>query len=168
MSSYSDWTSIAQMQRTDRETQEFWTAYFAMEQGVYEKILSRPQEPYTGTFKELAGEFDMELPVFAGFIDGINTSLKAGEYDLESLTEDSPVSLEVDLEKLYYNMLDAKAEWLYTLPMWNDLLTDERRKEITKEYRAANTYVAAPTVGRNDPCPCGSGKKYKKCCGANL
>ena len=168
MSIYSDWTSIAQMQRTDRETQEFWTAYFDMEQGVYEKILSRPQEPYTGTFKELAGEFDMELPVFAGFIDGINTSLKAGEYDLESLTEDSPVSLEVDLEKLYYNMLDAKAEWLYTLPMWNDLLTDERRKEITKEYRAANTYVAAPTVGRNDPCPCGSGKKYKKCCGANL
>ena len=168
MSIYSDWTSIAQMQRTDRETQEFWTAYFAMEQGVYEKILSRPQEPYTGTFKELAGAFDMELPVFAGFIDGINTSLKAGEYDLESLTEDSPVSLEVDLEKLYYNMLEAKAEWLYTLPMWNDLLTDERRKEITKEYRAANTYVAAPTVGRNDPCPCGSGKKYKKCCGANL
>ena len=168
MSIYSDWTSIAQMQRTDRETQEFRTAYFAMEQGVYEKILSRPQEPYTGTFKELAGEFDMELPVFAGFIDGINTSLKAGQYDLESLTEDSPVSLEVDLEKLYYNMLDAKAEWLYTLPMWNDLLTDERRKEITKEYRAANTYVAAPTVGRNDPCPCGSGKKYKKCCGANL
>ena len=29
--------------------------------------------------------------------------------------------------------------------------------------------VSNPTtdVGRNDPCPCGSGKKYKKCCGAN-
>lgn len=26
----------------------------------------------------------------------------------------------------------------------------------------------APKVGRNDPCPCGSGKKYKKCCGANV
>ncbi|HNQ35498.1 MAG TPA: SEC-C metal-binding domain-containing protein, partial [bacterium] len=25
----------------------------------------------------------------------------------------------------------------------------------------------APRVGRNDPCPCGSGKKYKKCCGRN-
>jgi len=23
-------------------------------------------------------------------------------------------------------------------------------------------------VGRNDPCPCGSGKKYKKCCGKDL
>ena len=26
--------------------------------------------------------------------------------------------------------------------------------------------AAGPKVGRNDPCPCGSGKKYKKCCGA--
>ncbi|MEG3163978.1 UPF0149 family protein [Sphingomonas sp. PB2P19] len=26
--------------------------------------------------------------------------------------------------------------------------------------------AAAPKIGRNDPCPCGSGKKYKKCCGA--
>ena len=24
-----------------------------------------------------------------------------------------------------------------------------------------------PRIGRNDPCPCGSGKKYKKCCGVN-
>jgi preprotein translocase subunit SecA len=28
--------------------------------------------------------------------------------------------------------------------------------------------AAAPSVGRNDPCPCGSGKKFKKCCGKNL
>ncbi len=27
---------------------------------------------------------------------------------------------------------------------------------------------AAPKVGRNDPCPCGSGKKYKQCCGSNV
>lgn len=27
---------------------------------------------------------------------------------------------------------------------------------------------AEPKIGRNDPCSCGSGKKYKKCCGANL
>ena len=24
---------------------------------------------------------------------------------------------------------------------------------------------SSPKIGRNDPCPCGSGKKYKKCCG---
>jgi len=28
-------------------------------------------------------------------------------------------------------------------------------------------FIAPPRVGRNDPCPCGSGKKFKKCCGAN-
>jgi uncharacterized protein YecA (UPF0149 family) len=28
-------------------------------------------------------------------------------------------------------------------------------------------YKAEAKVGRNDSCPCGSGKKYKKCCGAN-
>ena len=28
-------------------------------------------------------------------------------------------------------------------------------------------YLAPPKVGRNDPCLCGSGKKYKKCCGKN-
>ncbi|MBR2938604.1 MAG: SEC-C domain-containing protein [Kiritimatiellae bacterium] len=27
---------------------------------------------------------------------------------------------------------------------------------------------ASAAVGRNDPCPCGSGKKYKKCCGRGL
>jgi hypothetical protein len=31
---------------------------------------------------------------------------------------------------------------------------------------SGGTYRPPPTPGRNDPCPCGSGKKYKKCCGA--
>jgi preprotein translocase subunit SecA len=43
--------------------------------------------------------------------------------------------------------------------------------EEEPEYnRAGETwqkpFVSAVNVGRNDPCPCGSGKKYKKCCGA--
>ena len=29
------------------------------------------------------------------------------------------------------------------------------------------TVAKGVKVGRNDPCPCGSGKKYKNCCGAN-
>lgn len=34
--------------------------------------------------------------------------------------------------------------------------------EWIKEQAGITTH---PKVGRNDPCPCGSGKKYKKCCG---
>ncbi|MEA4847920.1 MAG: SEC-C metal-binding domain-containing protein, partial [Clostridiaceae bacterium] len=33
--------------------------------------------------------------------------------------------------------------------------------------RLSGTVIKAREPGRNDPCPCGSGKKYKKCCGAN-
>lgn len=37
----------------------------------------------------------------------------------------------------------------------------------TGEYQAVQQVVrAGDKIGRNDPCPCGSGKKYKKCCGA--
>jgi hypothetical protein len=35
----------------------------------------------------------------------------------------------------------------------------------TESLPFAQPYIAPPKVGRNDPCPCGSGKKYKKCCG---
>ncbi len=32
------------------------------------------------------------------------------------------------------------------------------------EQQAETVHRSQPKVGRNDPCPCGSGKKYKKCC----
>ena len=42
---------------------------------------------------------------------------------------------------------------------------EEKLKELYREAKKANTIVKGPKIGRNDPCPCGSGKKYKKCCG---
>ncbi len=56
----------------------------------------------------------MSSEVFTGFMDGINDSLTSG-YEVEKLEEDSEIELKLDFEKLYYNMLDAKAKWLYTL-----------------------------------------------------
>ncbi|MEA4988032.1 MAG: preprotein translocase subunit SecA [Anaerovorax sp.] len=40
--------------------------------------------------------------------------------------------------------------------------------KVPERERKQEPVHKEPTVGRNDPCPCGSGKKYKKCCGANL
>jgi preprotein translocase, SecA subunit len=40
--------------------------------------------------------------------------------------------------------------------------------KVPERERKQETVRKGVTVGRNDPCPCGSGKKYKKCCGANL
>ncbi len=43
----------------------------------------------------------------------------------------------------------------------------ELRTEGAPEQAKVETVVhEGPRIGRNDPCPCGSGKKYKKCCGA--
>ena len=61
-------------------------------------------------------------------------------------------------------MLEAKAKWLYTLPEWDDIYSAEKCREIREKWRLDKQAVSNK-VGRNDPCPCGSGKKYKKCCG---
>ena len=44
-------------------------------------------------------------------------------------------------------------------------LVSEVNAEVTEEEARPRAVRSAPRVGRNDPCPCGSGKKYKKCCG---
>ena len=98
-----------------------------------------------------------------GFLDGIDESLKERN-PLETMEEDTPVNLIFDKELLYKNMVDAKAEWLYE---WDDIFTPERKHELYLEQKKSGTVVKEDKVYPNDPCPCGSGKKYKKCCGKN-
>ena len=62
-------------------------------------------------------------------------------------------------------MLDAKADYPYNLPQWDGIFSEEKRKEIQKDYKESRIVRNEEKIGRNDPCPCGSGKKYKKCCG---
>ena len=150
----------------DKKKEELWTNYFTIEKGIYEKILSNPTEVVEGTVKELAEKYGQEVLTMVGFLDGINDSLK-NPNPIEEMEADTVVSLDYDKEKLYYNMVAAKADWLYGLEQWDALLTPERRKELYKEQRSSTTVVKPPKIGRNDPCPCGSGKKYKKCCGRN-
>ena len=51
------------------------------------------------------------------------------------------------------------------LEEWNAIFDEETRKELYKEQKSSTTIVKEQKVYPNDPCPCGSGKKYKKCCG---
>ena len=164
MSLYSQWQGMAETQRTPEENEAFWQEYFDIETQGYKKILARKEDFITEKLSEIADDFGMSVIVFAGFMDGINTSL-VKEYDLEKLKETSDITLEVDFEKLYYNMLECKAKWLYTLQGWDDILTEQRRREIRDKWRLDRQAVS-DKIGRNSPCPCGSGKKYKKCCGA--
>ncbi len=165
MGLYEEWTKRVEEESQKRSFRKFWDEYLNKEKENYIKILERHNEVISGKLSELAEMFDMDTVTMTGFLDGINSSL-VNQLDLEELTEDSEIKLEVDFEKLYWNMLDAKANWLYTLPQWDNVLSPEKRAEITKNYRQSKIAVSNK-VGRNDPCPCGSGLKYKKCCGKN-
>ena len=151
----------------DKKKEELWSGYFTIEKGIYEQILANPTEVIEGTVKELAEKYDTEVMIMTGFLDGINESLKGYENPIETMDENTQVKIEIDPEKLYYNMVEAKAEWLYTLPQWDSILSEEKRKELYKQQKASGTVRKAKKVFPNDPCPCGSGKKYKKCCGKN-
>ena len=166
MSLYSDWQAYAEQERGEREHKAFWDAYFEKETAVYRAILSENTGKLTGKFGELAERFDMSVAEFMGFLDGVNASLTK-ELKLEKIKADSSLEILIDFEKLYYNMLEAKAPWLHGLAEWDGVLSPEKRQEISKQHKNDHIFRREAKIGRNDPCPCGSGKKYKKCCGAN-
>ena len=70
------------------------------------------------------------------------------------MDENTTVKIEIDPEKLYYNMVEAKASWLYGLPQWDSILTQERRKELYKEQKNSGTIRRqGKKIYPNDPCP---------------
>jgi len=164
MTLFKQWRELIENQ-TDATFKDFWTEYSGAETKIYSAILDKPEEKVSGKIGELAAEHDVRPVIYMGFLDGINTSLKGGEIELENLDENSEIELDIDMEKLLYNMLAADAEYLYTLPQWESVLSADKIKEIVKAFKKSKTVVKGAKIGRNDPCPCGSGKKYKKCCG---
>lgn len=57
---------------------------------------------------------------------------------------------------------DKIADWVFTLNEWR-----LANYQPTQGLDPRASTGSKKKVGRNDPCPCGSGKKYKKCCGLN-
>jgi hypothetical protein len=113
---------------------------------------------------ELLGEiekaYELELvdPQFVG-LDGVRRDLANGkDWAMEKLTRDSHRKLIDDTVK--------------EMAGWATFDKEEQRKEKARmamnqrrEDSPAGFKRMAPKIGRNDPCPCASGKKYKKCCG---
>ena len=165
MALLQEWREYAYgVELNSKEGKAIWDKYFEQEKAIYQQLLAAPEEVVSGTVQELADKYGMELNYMVGFLDGINESLKEPN-PIEEMEADTVVKLPIDLESLYYHMVEAGADWLYELPEWDELLTPERRKELYREQKKSGTIVKERKVGRNEPCPCGSGKKYKYCCG---
>ncbi|KNZ40507.1 SEC-C metal-binding domain-containing protein [Acetobacterium bakii] len=165
MSLYEEWKNyIEENSKTEEAQNEFWEKYCSDEKVLYQKVLGNKTQVIEGKVEDLAKENNMITSQFMGFLDGINDSLVTS-LDLDATELDTDIKIEIDYEKLYKNMLAVPAEWLYTLEEWDNILTKEQRIELEKEHKRSKTVVNELKVGRNDPCPCGSGKKFKKCCG---
>lgn len=161
------WRDMAYSETANKgDLQKLWAAYFENEKEIYAQLLKAPDKEVKGTVKELADKFHVDIMTMTGFLDGINESL-VKENPIDEMEEDTKVSLKFDTTLLYKNMVGAGADWLYELEEWNDIFDEETRKALYKEQKASTTIVKEDKVYPNDPCPCGSGKKYKKCCGKN-
>ena len=81
-------------------------------------------------------------------------------------TEKKPIIVRVQTEArgLYVAEKCTERGWHYIIG-----LEPDKPEDISDLERALNPPlpVQSEKVGRNDLCPCGSGKKYKKCCGAS-
>ena len=167
MTLLEQWRGTAYSETANKgDLQRLWADYFEKEKNIYISLLSEPDTEVKGSVKELAEKYGVSLMIMVGFLDGINDSLVEAN-PIEEMDEDTVVSLKFDKELLYKNMVAAGADWLYSLEQWNDIFTPERQKELYKEQKRSTTIVNEAKVYPNDPCPCGSGKKYKKCCGKN-
>ena len=159
MALLQEWRAKAYNEKANKgDLQRLWSDYFMKEKEIYEQLLKTPDEEVRGTVKELAEKYNISLEYMVGFLDGINDSLKI-ENPIETMEEDTEVSLAFDKEKLYKNMVAAEADWLYQLPEWNEIFSEEKQKELYLEQKKSGTIVKGQKIYPNDPCPCGSGKK---------
>ena len=72
------WRSIAYDQQADRnQLQRFWANYFNIEKGIYEQLLSNPDEVVSGTVKELAEKYGQEVLTMVGFLTESMTALRS-------------------------------------------------------------------------------------------
>ena len=118
--------------------------YFLNNDSISDKIIKRIAEKYPN------------------FIDTINEVLEK-DYTLDSLIE--TYKSEYLKRKIYSStsVLYHSTVFSKSIELINELEETVENDEALKE----NTNINYSKVGRNDPCPCGSGKKYKNCCGRN-
>ena len=116
------------------------------------------------------------------FLQIIDNAWKQNLYELDQLQssvslrgyaqKDPLIEYQKESFKLYSSMLnrvrDLMVGYIFRLQLPPRRTAAERAQDAAAKNPDAEKRTPPKHIGRNDPCPCGSGKKYKKCHGANL
>ena len=131
-------------------------------------------------YRERLAEDPGNMTILNSYLWELVYTTKEYERALEVTEEQLPLKKGFDpnLEMVYLRVIDACDAMGNTeeANKYRKMLKEYEREEKEKKQRVKERFdgtlfqepvVKAPKIGRNDPCPCGSGKKYKKCCGKN-
>ena len=165
MALYDAWKRVA-FDPQNQPVKHVWDEYLAKEKAVYEILLRDKTNRIEGTMAELAEKFRFTNIQMCAFMDGIHECVD-GLPEIAELEETTAIAFDIEFDRLYKQMVEYKADQLYGLKEWDNVFTPDEQKQLYTEQKRSHTIVRNEAkVGRNDPCTCGSGKKFKKCCGA--
>ncbi|MBR5626691.1 MAG: SEC-C domain-containing protein, partial [Thermoguttaceae bacterium] len=102
------------------------------------------------------------MKVFEAMWDGIFERVTDYVYRVEQLDERFIGSTWTEAEASHHSMSGTSAVNAAAQEIQNQ---QEAAIEATKSHKVETIRNKKPRIGRNEPCPCGSGKKYKNCCG---
>ena len=110
-----------------------------------------------------------DLEMKETLLDALTSHLSPQAFPLiEDFLAQNKIAMAFDMDKLFYSYYKAMAKEHSLLATWRGSVV-EREEQFEREINEINMQdifrEEFGKVGRNDPCVCGSGKKFKKCCG---
>ena len=144
---------------------------------IYEKVVAEYENKIKELPKEVVDEFEKALSLRVidnHWMEHINTMAHLREgIHLRSYGQEDPLrAYTMEGFELFDNMLQRIDKDITMFLLKAEVRQNIERKETVKNKvtnesseKAKRKPKKSTKIGRNDPCPCGSGKKYKQCCG---
>ena len=146
---------------------------------IYDKVVDDYQEKLKDIPEEITNEFEKAISlrvIDSNWMEHISTMSHLREgVGLRGYANENPLDAYTkEGYTLFDNMLNKINSEISTYLLKSEIRQNTERKQVSKKIITNDTEEtkSAPIkktkkIGRNDPCPCGSGKKYKNCCGRN-
>ena len=143
---------------------------------IYDKVVTDYQDKLKDIPEEVVNEFEKAISlrvIDSNWMDHISTMSHLREgVGLRGYANENPLqAYTMEGYQLFDNMLNKINSEISTYLLKSEIRQNTERKTVAKKMitndgkDAIKTQKKSDKVGRNDPCPCGSGKKYKQCCG---